>query len=59
LSLQALINISPPLSLRTKRCGGGLLEASLIVVFFFAFLFFFIIMSVSRRRGFKWRRVRG
>jgi hypothetical protein len=33
--------------------------ASLIAVFFFTFLFFFFIMSVSQRRGFKWRRVSG
>jgi hypothetical protein len=33
------------------------LEASLIVFFFSSF--FFILMSLSRRRGVKWRRVRG
>jgi hypothetical protein len=38
LDLQALIDISPTLSLSTKKCWGGLLEASLIVVIFvFAF----------------------
>jgi hypothetical protein len=58
LSLEVLIDISPPLLLSTKRCGGGLLEASLVVVLF-AFLFFIIIMSVSQRRGIKRRWVRG
>jgi hypothetical protein len=38
LGLQVLIDISPPLSLSTKKVWGGLLEAShIIVVFIFAF----------------------
>jgi hypothetical protein len=38
LGTQDLIDISPPLSLRTKKYWGGLLEASLIVIIFiFAF----------------------
>jgi hypothetical protein len=49
LALQALIDISPPLSLSNKKCWGGLLEASLIVVIFiFAF---FNILWICRRRG--------
>jgi hypothetical protein len=51
LGIQALIDISPPLSLSTKRCWGGLLEASL---FIFAFYY---ILCICRRRGVK-RRVR-
>jgi hypothetical protein len=55
LGLQALIDISPPLSLSTKKCRGGLLEASLIVfVFVFAF---FNILRICRRRGVKRRSV--
>jgi hypothetical protein len=38
VDLQYLIDISPSLSLSTKKCWGGLLETSLIViVFVFAF----------------------
>jgi hypothetical protein len=56
LGLEALIDISPPLSLSTKKCWGGLLEASLIVVvFIFAF---FNILWICQRRGVNRRRVR-
>jgi hypothetical protein len=56
LGLQALIDISPPLSLSTKKFWGGLLEASrIIVVFVFAF---FNISRICRRRGVNRRRVR-
>jgi hypothetical protein len=56
LGLQALIDISPPLSLITKKCWGHLLEASLIIVIFiFAF---FNISRICRRRGVNRRRVR-
>jgi hypothetical protein len=54
LGLQALIDISPPLSLSTKKCWGGLLEASLIVFVFT----FFNILWICQRRGVKRRRVR-
>jgi hypothetical protein len=53
LDLQALIDISPPLSLSTKKCWGGVLEASLIV-----FIFAYYILQICRRRGVKRRRVR-
>jgi hypothetical protein len=56
LSLQALINSSPPLLLITKNSWGGLLDALPIIIDLFSL--FFIVMSVSQRRGFKWRRVR-
>jgi hypothetical protein len=56
LGLQALIDISPPLSLSTKRCWGGLLEASLfVIVFVFAFYY---ILRICQRRGVKKRRVK-
>jgi hypothetical protein len=56
LGLQALIDISPALSLSTKKCWGGLLEASLIIVILiFAF---FNISQIYRRRGVNRRRVR-
>ncbi len=56
LGLQALIDISPPLSLSTKKCWGGLLEASLIVIIFiFAF---FNISWICQRRRVNRRRVR-
>jgi hypothetical protein len=56
LVIQALIDISPPLSLSTKKYWGCLLEASLIVV---VFIFtFFNILWICRRRGVKRRRVR-
>jgi hypothetical protein len=56
LSLHTLIDISPPLSLSTKKCWGGLLEASLIIiVFIFAFYY---ILWICRRRVVKRRRVR-
>jgi hypothetical protein len=45
------------LSLSTQKRWGGLQEASLIDVFFFSTSFTLIIMSVSWRRGLKWRRV--
>jgi hypothetical protein len=54
LGLQALIDISPPLSLSTKKCWGGLLEASVIVIVFT----FYYILQICRRRGVKRRRVR-
>jgi hypothetical protein len=54
LGLQALIDISPPLSLSTKRCWGGLLEASLFVIVFA----FYYILHICQRRGVKKRRVR-
>jgi hypothetical protein len=54
LDLQALIDISPTLSLSTKKCWIGLLEASLIVVVFA----FFNILWIYRRRGVNRRRVR-
>jgi hypothetical protein len=56
LGLQALIDISPLLLLSTKKCWGGVLEASLIVVVFvFAF---FNILCIYQRRGVNRRRVR-
>jgi hypothetical protein len=56
LVLQALIDISPSLSLSFKKYLGGLLDASLIVVIFvFAF---FNILRICRRRGVIRRRVR-
>jgi hypothetical protein len=54
LDLQALIDISPPLSLRNKKCWGGLPEASLIVVVFA----FFNILRICWRRRVNKRRVR-
>jgi hypothetical protein len=41
LSFQALIDISPPLSLSTQNVLRGLLEASLIAVVFHRFLQYF------------------
>jgi hypothetical protein len=56
LGLQALIDISPPLSLSTKKCWGDLLEASLIIV---VFIFtFFNILRICRRRGVNRRKMR-
>jgi hypothetical protein len=56
LSLQALIDSSPPLSLSTKNYWGYFLEASLtIIIFVFVF---FNILWICRRRGVKRRRVR-
>jgi hypothetical protein len=52
----ALIDISPPLSLSTKKCWGGLLEALLIVV---VFVFtFFNMLWICWRRGVNRRKVR-
>jgi hypothetical protein len=56
LGLHTLIDISPPLSLSTKKCWGGLLEASLIVIIF-VFTFYYI-LQICQRRGVKRRRVR-
>jgi hypothetical protein len=49
LGLQALIDISPPLSLSTKKCWRGVLEASLIVIVF-VFAFYYV-LRICRRRG--------
>jgi hypothetical protein len=54
LGRDALIDISPLLSLRTKKCWGGLLESSLIVNVFA----FFNILRICWRRGVNTRRVR-
>jgi hypothetical protein len=56
LSFQALIGISPPLSLSTQKLLGGLLEASLIIVIFV--VAFFNILWICRRRRVNRRRVR-
>jgi hypothetical protein len=56
IDIQALIDISPPLSLSTKKCWGGLLEASLIVLIFV--FSFFNILRICQRRGVNRRRVR-
>jgi hypothetical protein len=53
LGLQDLIDISPHLSLSTKKCWEGLLEASLIII---VFAFYYILWIY--RRGVKRRRVR-
>jgi hypothetical protein len=60
LSLQALIDLSPPFSLSTKKRRGGFQNASLVIIFVFilAFIFSFIFMGLSWRRGIKRRRVR-
>jgi hypothetical protein len=56
LDLQALIDISPHLSLSTKNCWGGLLEDSLIIIIFI-FAFYYI-LRICQRSGVKMRRVR-
>jgi hypothetical protein len=56
LNFQALIDISPPLSLSTQKVLGGLLDASLIIVVFV--ITFFNILWIYQRRRVNRRRVR-
>jgi hypothetical protein len=56
VSFQALIDISPPLSLSAQKVLGGFLEASLLIVVFV--VAFFNILRICQRRRVNRRRVR-